>query len=185
MSPVDTPTPHAPVGAVSPWISRWGRLVPAGGDVLDVACGSGRHSLWFAARGCRVLAVDRDPSIATLASLHPSVAPVIADLETGDWPFAGRQFAAVVVTNYLHRPLFPYLLDAVTPGGVLIYETFALGNERYGRPANPDFLLQPGELLDVVAAHLRVVAYEDRRVDRPKPALVQRICAVRGSVSGW
>lgn len=185
MRPVATPTPHAAVGAVSPWIRRWGRLVPAGADVLDVACGGGRHSLWFAARGCRVLAVDRDPSVAALASLSSSVDPVVADLETGTWPFAGRRFAAVVVTNYLHRPLFPHLLDAVAPGGVLIYETFALGNERYGRPANPDFLLQPGELLDVVDTHLRVVAFEDRRVDRPKPALVQRICAVRGSVSGW
>ena len=185
MNPAAVPAPHTAVGAVSPWIRRWGRLVPAGADVLDVACGGGRHSLWFAARGCRVLAVDRDPSVAALASLSSSVDPVVADLETGTWPFAGRRFAAVVVTNYLHRPLFPHLLDAVAPGGVLIYETFALGNERYGRPANPDFLLQPGELLDVVAGHLRVVAFEDRRVDRPKPALVQRICAVRGSVSGW
>ena len=185
MSPVAVPAPHTAVGAVSPWIRRWGRLVPAGADVLDVACGGGRHSLWFAARGCRVLAVDRDPSVAALASLSSSVDPVVADLETGTWPFAGRRFAAVVVTNYLHRPLFPHLLDAVAPGGVLIYETFALGNERYGRPANPDFLLQPGELLDVVDTHLRVVAFEDRRVDRPKHALVQRICAVRGSVSGW
>ena len=185
MSPVAVPAPHTAVGAVSPWIRRWGRLVPAGADVLDVACGGGRHSLWFATRGCRVLAVDRDPSVAALASLSSSVDPVVADLETGTWPFAGRRFAAVVVTNYLHRPLFPHLLDAVAPGGVLIYETFALGNERYGRPANPDFLLQPGELLDVVDTHLRVVAIEDRRVDRPKPALVQRICAVRGSVSGW
>lgn len=185
MSERPIPTSRPRPAAVSPWVRRWGRLVPSGADVLDVACGGGRHSVWFAARGCRVVAVDRDPSIAGITALHASVDPVVADLEAGAWPFAGRRFAAVVVTNYLHRPLFPHLVAALAPGGVLIYETFALGNERYGRPANPDFLLRPGELLDVVAGELGVVAYEDRRVDRPTPALVQRICAVRGDVPGW
>ena len=101
-----------------------------------------------------------------------------ADLESAPWPYAGRTFAGIIVTNYLHRPLFPQLLAALAPGGVLIYETFAAGNERYGRPANPDFLLRPGELLEVVRGRLTVVAYEDLLVSVPKPARVQRICAV-------
>lgn len=184
MNPTDASRSHGTL-APSPWIRRWGRLVPAGTDVLDVACGGGRHSLWFAARGCRVVAVDRDASIGALADSHAAVHPVVADLEGGPWPFTGRQFGGVIVTNYLHRPLFPHLLDALAPGGFLLYETFAIGNERYGRPANPDFLLRSGELLDVVAGHLKVIAFEDRRVDRPKPAMVQRVCAVRGAVSGW
>ena len=104
-----------------------------------------------------------------------------ADIEAAAWPYAGRTFGAIVVTNYLHRPLFPHLLAALAPGGVLIYETFALGNERYGRPANPDFLLKPGELLDVVRGVCRVVAYEDVAVEQPRPAMVQRLCALRAA----
>lgn len=126
-------------------------------------------------------AVDRDSAaLARLANVH-NIATLCADLEAGAWPYAGRTFGAVVVTNYLHRPLFPYLLDALAPGGVLLYETFAAGNERYGRPSNPDFLLQPGELLERVRGRLRVLAYEDLTVDLPKPAVVQRLCAVRGN----
>jgi len=152
--------------------------------VLDVACGGGRHARFFAARGYAVAAVDRDA--VGLASLRnvARVTVTCADIEGGPWPYAGRTFDAVLVTNYLHRPLFPLLLDALAPGGVLIYETFALGNARFGRPSNPDFLLQPGELLDKVLPHLRVIAYEDVTVETPRAACVQRICAVGATNAG-
>lgn len=163
----------------SAWVARWADRVPKGGRVLDVACGRGRHARYFAARGCPVEAVDRDP--AALAGLPgiPGVTVRCADLEGGPWPYEGQQFAAVVVTNYLHRPLFPRLLASLAPEGVLIYETFAAGNERYGRPSNPAFLLKPGELLEAVGSQLQVVAFEDQFVSEPKPAMIQRICAVK------
>jgi SAM-dependent methyltransferase len=161
----------------SSWITRWGTLVAPGGRVLDVATGKGRHTRWFAARGHPVDAVDRDAeAIAQLAGV-PGIHAVCADIEGGDWPFARGSYAGVCVTHYLHRPLFPTLLDALAPGGVLIYETFARGNERYGRPSNPDFLLNAGELLDEVRGRLRVIAYEDIVVEDPRPACIQRICA--------
>lgn len=162
----------------SAWVSRWAGLVPAGGGVLDVAAGGGRHGRYFAARGHPVDAVDRDASaLAGLAGV-PGVSALRADLESGPWPYAGRTFSGVVVVNYLHRPLFVHLLAALAPGGALIYETFAAGNEQYGRPANPDFLLQPGELLEVVRGRLRVIAFEDVFVTEPRPARLQRLCAV-------
>jgi SAM-dependent methyltransferase len=161
--------------AVSAWIERWAHLVPAGGSVLDVACGHGRHGRLFAQRGARVTAVDRDAqALETVAGFAQAVA---ADIENGPWPFAGRTFDGVIVTNYLWRPLLPMIVDAVAPGGALLYETFAAGNETVGRPSRPDFLLQPGELLRACAP-LHVVAYEHGRVDDP-PRFVQRIAAVR------
>jgi SAM-dependent methyltransferase len=157
----------------SPWVVRWAHLVERG-PVLDVACGAGRNAVFFAERGLEVVAVDREPQ-----SIH-GVHFVRADLEGGSpWPFAGRRFAAIVVTNYLHRPLFPQLAAAVDEGGVLIYETFMVGNERYGKPSNPNFLLRPGELLEAFAT-LTPVAFEQGFVERPGKAMVQRICAVRG-----
>jgi SAM-dependent methyltransferase len=163
---------------------RWASLVAPGGRVLDVASGKGRHARWFAARGHPVDAVDRDAeAIAQLGSAS-GIHAVCADIEGGEWPFASGCYAGVCVTNYLHRPLFPTLLEALAPGGVLIYETFARGNERYGRPSNPDFLLEAGELLDVVRGRLRVLAYEDIHVDEPRPACIQRICATREAVLG-
>jgi SAM-dependent methyltransferase len=161
--------------APSPWIVRFSSLVPPGGTVLDLACGRGRHLRWFAGRGHRVLGVDRDAE--ALASLQGVGETLQADIENDPWPLAGRSFDAVVVTNYLWRPLFPRILDAVAPGGVLLHETFAQGNETVGKPSRPDFLLQPGELLTAYAA-LRVVAYEDGFLDAP-PRFVQRIAAVR------
>ena len=155
----------------SPWIVRWAPLVERG-PVLDVACGSGRHARLFVGLGAEVIAVDREPQRIEGARF------VQADLEAAPWPFAGQRFAAIVVTNYLHRPLLPILEASVDDGGVLIYETFMVGNERYGRPSNPDFLLRPGELLRAFAA-LTVVAFEQGRVEHPKHALVQRICALR------
>jgi SAM-dependent methyltransferase len=159
----------------SPWVQRWSHLVPAGGAVLDVACGRGRHLRWFAARGHPVTGVDRDPE--ALASLKGTGELVTADIENGPWPFAGRTFAAVVVTNYLWRSLYPALEAAVAPGGVLIHETFAQGNETVGKPARPDFLLAPGELLRAYPG-LRVVAYEDGFLKDPD-RFVQRVAAIR------
>jgi len=171
--------PHAH-DAVEPsaWLVRWAPLIPAAARVLDVACGRGRNARWLASHGHVVDAVDRDAdALASLAEC-PGVYPLRADLENAPWPFGRGRYGGVVVTNYLHRPLFPELLAALAPAGVLVYETFAAGNERYGRPSNPDFLLHPGELLEVVRGRLRVVAYEDIFVSDPKPARVQRICAV-------
>ena len=170
MEPHTTPAP-------SQWVQRWSALVPAGATVLDVACGSGRHTRWFAARGARVTALDRDA--AALDALRYVAAEIVAaDIEAGPWPLAGRQFDAVVVTHYLWRALLPTLVASVDAGGVLIYETFARGNEAFGKPSNPDFLLAPGELLDAVRGALRVVAYEDGLLDAP-PCCVQRIAALR------
>ncbi|HEX4986458.1 MAG TPA: methyltransferase domain-containing protein [Burkholderiales bacterium] len=163
----------------SQWVRRWAPAIAAGGEVLDLACGRGRHSLLLARLGFRVCAVDRDAqSLAALAG-SASVATLQADLERDAWPLAGRRFQGVVVANYLHRPLFGHILDALAPAGVLVYETFAAGNERFGKPSNPDFLLRPGELLEVVRGHLRVLAYEDLEVSEPAPAMIQRICARR------
>ncbi len=164
----------------SAWVTRWARLVPAGGSVLDVAAGSGRHAAWFAARGHAVTAIDRDAE--ALAPLRGRAAVVVADLEGAPWPLGNATFAGVVVTNYLWRPLLPTLVAAVAPGGALIYETFAAGNETVGRPANPAFLLAPGELIGA-AAGLRIVAYEDGFLDDPA-RFVQRIAAVREPAEG-
>lgn len=158
----------------SDWLKRWAPLLPAGARVLDLACGSGRHVHWLAARGCRVTAVDRD--VQALAPLSTIAETVVADLEAGPWPLPGRQFDAVLVTNYLWRPLFPALRTALADGGVLIYETFARGQEAYGRPSRPEFLLAPGELLSATAG-LHVLAYEDGLLDGP-PRRVQRIVAI-------
>ena len=168
-------------GQPSDWLLRWAPLLPAGATVLDFACGTGRHVRWLADQGHRVTAVDRDAqALAGLASLHPTVEGLVADVEAGPWPLPGRQFDAVLVTNYLWRPLLPALVDAVAPGGLFLYETFAAGQALLGRPRNPDFLLAPGELLDAVAGRLQVIAYEAGRLEAPLRE-VQRICAWRPS----
>lgn len=155
-------------------------LIPSGGEVLDLACGGGRHARLLAGAGYPVLAVDRDgEALASLTALA-GLTTLCADLEGEGWPLAGRRFAGVVVTNYLWRPRLPDLLALLADGGVLIYETFMLGNERYGRPANPDFLLRPQELLALArGAGLRVLAFEEGYTATPKPAMRQAICAVR------
>jgi SAM-dependent methyltransferase len=176
------------ISPISPWVSRFGRLIPAG-TVLDLACGSGRHASWLASLGhnLAVLAVDRNP--AALAEIDTAgVVTRQVELENGpsdalDQLFQAQQFSGVVVTNYLHRPLLPLILDSVSAQGVLLYETFAAGNEQFGKPSNPDFLLQPGELLALLAADVasswHVLAFEDGFVEQPQAAMVQRICAIR------
>lgn len=163
----------------SPWVCRFAELVAPRGSVLDVACGTGRHARLFLERGNPVVCVDRyNAGIVDLLG-RADFEFVDADLESGGpWPLGKREFAAVVVTNYLYRPLLPMLIDALAPGGVLIYETFAQGNERFGRPSNPDFLLRPGELLAAVGGRLQVVDYEHGEVSTPRQAVVQRIAAV-------
>jgi SAM-dependent methyltransferase len=172
-------SPHADIDRPSAWVARFLPLMPAG-EVLDLACGNGRHARLAAQAGHPVLALDRDPQALARAA-GAGIRTVEHDLEQGArWPFEDERFAGVIVTNYLHRPLFAALCASLMPGGVLIYETFGAGNERYGRPARADFLLRPGELLDVAASQaLRVLAYEDGYLAQPRPALVQRICAAR------
>jgi len=154
---------------------QWAGLVQPGATVLDVACGGGRHAIFFAGRGHKVTAVDRDTS-ALVA--QPDLEIVTADLEDGSaWPLPLRRFGAVVVANYLHRPLLPMLLDSIEPGGVLLYQTFMEGNERFGKPSRPEFLLKDGELLELVRGRFSVVAYEARLISDPKMAMVQRIAA--------
>ena len=166
----------------SAWVRRWSHLAPAGGSVLDVACGRGRHARWFHSLGHRVTALDRSAeALAAIGLPAERFETVLADIENGPWPLAGRQFDAVVVTNYLWRPLLPTLLGSLAPGGVLIYETFAAGNETVGKPSRPDFLLQPGELLQLCQS-LRTVAYEDgfeTALAGTTARFVQRIAAVR------
>ena len=166
----------------SAWVQRWSHLVRPGGTVLDVACGRGRHARWFYERNHLLVLVDRSPeAIESIALPAPACQTVVADIENGPWPFVGRQFDALVVTNYLWRPLMPTLLASLAPGGVLLYETFAQGQETVGKPSRPEFLLCPGELLDVCRG-LRIVAFEDgflQAAPGQAPRFVQRVAAVR------
>jgi SAM-dependent methyltransferase len=175
---------HTALERPSAWVVRFAPLIGAG-EVLDLACGSGRHARFLAAQGHHVVAVDRDAAALDNAS-GAGISVLQADLETDTseaWPFEPNRFAGIVVTNYLHRPLFKHIVNSLAPNGVLIYETFAQGNERFGKPSNPDFLLAPGELLGQVSLPLmeamRVIAFEDGYVDQPKPAMVQRICLMK------
>lgn len=169
----------------SAWIERFAHLVPPGARVLDLAAGRGRQARLFASRGARVVAVDRDAE-ALAASAHvPGIETRVVDLEGGPWPFAGETFDAIVVVHYLHRPLFAPMLDALAADGVLLYETFAAGNEAYGRPTNPDFLLNEGELAERVRERLAIVAFEQGRVAIGDGlGVVQRIAAV-GRARRW
>ena len=171
--------------APSQWIARHAALVPAGARVLDLACGSGRHARLFAQRGARVLAVDRDGAALAAIGNVTGIEMRLVDVETSDWPFAGERFDAIVVTNYLHRPALPRLVASLADDGALLYETFARGNEAYGRPSNPDFLLEPGELLALVGDRLTVVEFAQGLADLGgRPAVVQRLAAV-GRARAW
>ena len=167
--------------APSAWVERFASLIPAGAEVLDFACGGGRHARWLAQRGLRVEAVDRNAeSLASIAGLR-GIDVREADLENGPWPYGDKRFDAIVVTNYLFRPRLGAMLDCLAAGGVLIYETFMLGNERFGKPSNPEFLLRPGELLERLHDGYTVVAFEQGEVASPRPAMIQRVCAIRGA----
>ena len=171
--------------APAPWIVRFAHLVPTGARVLDLACGEGRHARLFAERGCSVLAVDRDASALATLTDSAEVETRVVDLEAGSWPLGSERFDAIVVVNYLHRPLFAPLLAALTPDGILLYDTFARGNEVYGRPSNPEFLLERDELLQRVAGRLSVVGFEQGCVaGGERKAVVQRLAAV-GHARGW
>lgn len=166
----------------SAWVRRFARLIEPGGMVLDLACGQGRHARYLAGLGYRVEAVDRDAAALAVLAGVAGVVTRCADLEAAPWPCGNRRFDGIIVANYLHRPLMAPMLDALRPGGVLIYETFALGNESFGRPSNPEFLLRPGELLQCLEGRLNVLAFEQGLVELPKPAVLQRICAVQRGV---
>ena len=163
----------------SEWVRRFAPLIAPGGSVLDLACGQGRHARHLAGLGYRVEAVDRDGAALAALSGVAGVETRCADLEASAWPYEADRFDGIVVANYLYRPLAADLLAALRPGGVLIYETFALGNEKLGRPSNPEFLLRADELMQWVQGRLQILAFEQGRVERPKPAVIQRICALR------
>ncbi len=162
---------------VSRWISDHVDLFPATGLVLDLACGTGRHARYLASRGLQVTAVDIDISMVETISL-PNIDAMQFDLEKGDWPFSEEVFDAVIVTNYLWRPLFPKIVSSLKVGGIVFYETFAIGNEKYGRPSNPDYLLAEDELL-MQFKGFEVLDFEHMKVENPKPEIKQAIAAKR------
>jgi SAM-dependent methyltransferase len=166
-------------GPASPWVTRWSHLLAPGASVLDIACGSGRHMKWLANLGHQVTGIDRSPEALLEAASYG--ATVLADIENGPWPLMNgrnvQQFQALVVTNYLWRPLFPVMAESVAPGGFLIYETFSQGQETVGKPSRPDFLLQAGELLARFPG-FRVIAFEEGFLENP-PRFVQRLVAQR------
>ncbi len=176
---------HATLSEPSSWIARFAALIATGARVLDLACGQGRHARYFAARGANVLAVDRDATALAGLAGAARIETRVVDLESGEWPLGGERFGAIVVANYLHRPLFPALLRALADDGVLLYETFASGNEAYGRPNNPDFLLERDELLSLAEGRLTVIAFEQGVVSlRGQSAVVQRLAGV-GPARPW
>ena len=163
----------------SPWVRRFATQIPKGGLVLDLACGAGRHTIFLADLGYSVLAVDQDVSLIE-QNTNSLITSKATNLELDEWPLDGLEFSGIVVTNYLYRPHWDQLPKMLAKGGVLIYETFAQGNAQFGKPTNPNFLLNPGELLNLAARHaLKVLAYEHLYVDEPKPAMVQRLCALK------
>ena len=167
------------------WVARFASLVKSGGTVLDLACGNGRHTHYLADLGYQVTAVDRNLLGINKTEITGKIELIKTDLEDGDpWPLGSRKFNGIIVTNYLYRPIFPAIINALEEDGVLIYETFSLGNEKYGRPSNPNFLLNPGELLSACSRRLRVVAYEEGVLETSSPAVKQRLCAVKRPLNG-
>lgn len=163
----------------SSWVVRFAPLIPTGGDVLDLACGAGRHSRYLAALGHPVEAVDKDEALLAALTGVANIVTRRADLEGGPWPYFGRHFDGIVVANFLWRPLMPSLMASLAEGGVLIYETFMSGNERFGSPSSPEYLLRAGELLDLMHKRFTVVAFEQGEVAKPRPSMIQRICVCR------
>jgi SAM-dependent methyltransferase len=164
----------------SPWIVRFAPLIPAGGEVLDLACGGGRHARLLAGMGYRVEAVDRDPEALASVAGCAGIVTRQADLEGGPWPYYGCGFDGIVVSRYLWRPLFPQIFACLNEGGVLIYETFMEGQQLHGKPSNPAHLLRPGELLELIGRRFTVVAFEQGEIGGDKPQVIQRVCARRG-----
>lgn len=190
-SPAPVGLVHAGLSEPSGWVRQWAHLIAPGGTVLDVASGAGRHARWLAALGHPVTALDRDAAaLATMRGVA-GIATLACDLEGAPWPLPDdARFAAIVVTNYLYRPLMPRLIDALAPGGVLIYETFAQGNETVGKPSNPAFLLAPGELLAVCMPALRVIArirtdFSHNRVKHSSSVSVRCARCARRSPQRW
>lgn len=173
---------HHTSSALTPsaWVTRFASLIAPAGRVLDYACGSGRHARWLAQHGFRVDAVDRDGIALQLLQGLPRLETRELDLEGEDWPFERAGYDGVVVCNYLYRPRFDAMLELLRPGGVLIYETFMAGNERFGKPSRPDFLLQPNELVHRLREHWTIVAFEQGEIRTPRAAAVQRVCAIKG-----
>ncbi|MGZ4977223.1 MAG: class I SAM-dependent methyltransferase [Methylobacter sp.] len=163
----------------SPWIIKNASMFRKNGRVLDLACGYGRHAIWLAKQGYQVDAIDRDAEAVSAMVGMGNINVLIVDLEEGDWPQSGQMYDGIIVSRYLYRPLLPTFAELLNPGGVLIYETFMTGNERYGKPSNPDFLLLPNELFDVYSPLLNIIAFEQGEQQMPRPAVMQRICAVK------
>lgn len=161
----------------SEWLLNHAQHIKPAGSVLDVAAGSGRNTRWLAQQGYKVEAVDRDQQALESMQGVENIHLHITDIENADWPYSGQEFDAILVCRYLHRPLFPLILQSLAPQGVLIYETFMQGHEAYGRPSNPDFLLRENELLEVFKNDLEVIAFEQGYFEKPKPGMLQRICA--------
>lgn len=163
----------------SPWIVKNTPLIRKNGRVLDLACGTGRHAIWLAKQGYQVDALDRDATAVSSMVGMDNINVVILDIEAGDWPQSEQRYDGLVVSRYLYRPLLQTLATLLNPGGVLIYEAFMVGNERYGKPSNANFLLQPNELLEIYSPLLKVISFEQGEEQLPRPAVVQRICATR------
>ncbi|MFK7965518.1 MAG: class I SAM-dependent methyltransferase [Burkholderiaceae bacterium] len=183
--PPQASAPHPAIADAMPWVVRWLAGLEAGSTILDLACGQGRHSLLAAEAGHQVLAVDKnDQALKTLAAKNSRIETLVCDLEAAPWPFSQRRFDAIVVTNYLFRERLSLLPGLLAPGGRLIYATFGLGNEQYGRPSNPDFLLAPGELIRLAQrSGLIIAGFESGVSTTPKPAVVERLCAWRPDAS--
>ena len=161
----------------SRWVSRWSNLLKPGTKILDLACGRGRNSLFLASLGHNVLAVDRDATKLSDISERPEITTMCEDLESGSWPLDGWKFGGIIVTNYLYRPMLPDLMENLESGGIFIYETFAQGNQVFGKPSNPNYLLFPYELLDMLRDKLHIIGFEQGRVNSPSRAIIQRVCA--------
>jgi SAM-dependent methyltransferase len=161
----------------SSWIVKYAQLIPKKGRILDLACGSGRHAIWLAKQGYQVDAFDSDAKALANMKGIGNINVSIVDFESDDWPGSDQRYDGIIVSRYLYRPLLSRLAGLLNPGGILIYETFMAGNERYGKPSNPDFLLLPNELLETYSPLLSIIAFEQGEVEMPRPAVTQRICA--------
>lgn len=165
---------------ISEWVRRYYRQFPKNGFILDLAGGTGRHARFLSQKGFKILLVDNQISKAKDLQNVEGIKLVECDLEDGNsLPFPASTFQGIVVTNYLYRPIFPQLLCLLEVGGILIYETFAVGHEKYGRPTNPDYLLKSGELINLVSPQMRVIAYEEHSITRPTKAYVQSLVAAK------